>query len=564
MTKEKNKRTETWPVKVDKSIYERLSRGTYDTLAKGVKELVNNSYDSDAIKLEIVIEDDKSKIHLHDGGKGMTVKDFNDFVRLGGKHKRTKNKAKGDIDKDTTELMRKKIGWMGIGNLAISEYCDLMEVRSTTKGSPRVLHALVDCKKYFEPGEATDIEVVGDSYDNESEINEQYTKITLNLSERGQSQLDGSLETDLDRDPQKMKKEDKMNNLMRFKWELERICPLQYKDEDKEFKILEDNSITPMTVILNDKELRRAVISNLNFEVIKNRGYEHYREGSLDMSYKIGWNKKIAPAEAKGVLTRVKNVAIGSPHDFGVSTLSRHIYRPLDWISGEVIIHEGLDDDLDTSREKFQRRTHEFSNYYKRMQEVIEEIVKPLEDVGEYDAKIKEINRKLNIARKGAIKVEQAINEVCKRYKTKVTVTELEKDCKVDTRPILPAIPKKKDYKIIERQEKGEKPIEIDHTSKEIHINLENESLTNDFITIMGKKYLIKPSQWSFKEDDPEGFCKFRKKKKVRLILLNKEHPLFKIKDHKLFIWLKYAQLASKNNPGKMLAIFQDLYLALG
>ncbi|MFX1295504.1 MAG: ATP-binding protein [Promethearchaeota archaeon] len=560
---EKKKRKKTWKVTVDRSIYERLSRGTYDTLAKGLKELISNSYDCDALSLEIVIEDDKSKIHLYDDGKGMTEEDFDNFVRLGGRHKRLKNKAKRDIDKDTTELGRKKIGWMGIGNLAISEYCDLMEVWSTTKGNVSVLHALVDCREYFQPGEATDIEVVGDIYDDEDEINEQYTRITLHLFDRGKRQLEGSLDTDLDRDPQKMAKNEKMSNLTRFKWELERICPLLYRDDDKEFKILEDTNVQPIKVTLNGRELRRAVIRNLNFDVIKNKGYEHYREGGLDMSYKIGWNKRIIPTEARGILTRVKNVAIGTPFDFGVSTLSKHIYRPLDWISGEVIIHEGLDDDLDTSREKFQRRTQEFQNYYKRMQQIIEEIAKTLEDIGEYDAKIKKINQKLIAGRKKIAKEEKAINEVSKKYRTKIAVPDLERDCAVDTHPILPVIPKKTGYNIIQKQEKGAKPIEVNHTTKEIHINLENESLTKDSITIMGDKYFLKPSEWSYQQNDPEGFCKFRKRKKVKLILLNRKHPLFNTKDYKLFIWLKYAQLVSKNDAAKMMAIFQDLYLAL-
>lgn len=559
---EKNKKKEVWKVTVDKSIYDRLSRGTYDTLAKGVKELVSNSYDSDALNLNIVIEDDKSNIHLYDDGKGMTVDDFNDFVRVGGKHKRLRSKSKGDIDKDTTELGRKKIGWMGIGNLAISEYCDLMEVRSTTKGNARVLEALVDCKKYFQPGEATDIEVVGESYDNEAETNEQYTRITLNLNQKGQNQLDGSLKTDLDKDP---KKEGKMSNLMRFKWELERICPLPYRDEDKEFKILEDDGVQPMKVTLNDIELRRAVARHLSFEVIKNKGYEHYREGKLDMSYKIGWNKKIVPVEAKGILTRVKNVAVGQPHDFGISTLTRHVYRPLDWISGEVIVHEGLDDDLDTSREKFQRRTQEFHQYYERMQKVVGEICKSLQDMGEYDSKIKKINDRLIKEGKASTKIDNSINKVCEKYKTKITVPQLEKDYRVETGPVLPEVPKKAGYEKIERQERGEKPVQVDHASKKIYVNLENECLMGDCITIRGERYLMRTCTWDFKGDDPEDFCKFRKKRKSNLILLNKKHPLFNRdhKDHKIFIWLKYAHLVAKNDTGKMLAIFQDLYLAL-
>jgi len=556
---EKNKKPEVWKVTVDRSIYERLSRGTYDTLAKGLKELVSNSYDSDALNFEIVIEDDKSKIHLYDDGKGMTVDDFNNFVRVGGSHKRSKNKTKGDIDKDTTGLRRKKIGWMGIGNLAISEYCDLMEVRSTTKGNPRVLEALIDCKKYFQQGEATDIEVVGESFDNEAERDEQYTKITLHLSQKGQSQLDGSLETDLDRD---LKKEDKMSNLMRFKWELERICPLLYRDEDKEFKILEDDSLQPMKVRLNGRELRRSVAKNLSFEVIKNKGYEHYREGKLDMSYKIGWNKKIVPVEAKGILTRVKNVAIGQPHDFGIANLTKHIYRPLDWISGEVIVHEGLDDDLDTSREKFQRRTPEFRQYYERMQKVVEDICKSLQDIGEYDAKVKKINEGLDKKRKASTKIEEGINEVSKKYNVKIAVPQLEKDHRIDNGAVLPEIPKKAGYEKVERKGRWAKAIEVDHGSKKIYVNVENECLMGDCITIKGERYLIKTANWDFQGDDPEGFCKFRKKKKSNYILLNKKHQLFN-KDHKIFIWLKYAHLAAKNDTGKMLAIFQDLYVAL-
>lgn len=562
MTK-KNKKDEKWKVKVDKSVYDRLSRGTYDTLAKGLKELVSNSYDSDALNLKIAIEDDKSRIHLYDDGKGMSVDDFSDFVRLGGRQKRTANKEKGDIDKDTTELSRKKIGWMGIGNLAIAEYVDDMEVTSTMKGNLRVLYAVVGCKEYFQPGEATDIEVLGESYDNETDKEEQYTKITLQLNEKGRNQLDGSLEADLDRGPHTMKIEDKMSNLTKFKWELERICPLIYRNEDEEFKILEKENIQPMKVTLNNRELRRTVARNLKFDSLQDKGYDHYVEGKLNMSYKIGWNKKIIPMEAKGVLTRVKNVAIGIPHDFGVSNRTRHIYRSLDWISGEVIIHNGLDDDLDTSREKFQRRTDEYHLYYKRMQKIIEGVAKSLQDLGEYDAKIKKLNRELSSGKKAKIKIEKAVNKILKDRKASIPVTQIEKKIRHDTSPILPDIPKKLGYEVIKRNEKGEKAIEVDHAEKKILINLENECFTKDRITIRGEIYFIRPGNWDYQPDDPDGFCIFRKKKKVKLIFLNRKHPLYKAKDKEIFIWLKYAQLASKQNPGNMLVLFQDLYLAL-
>src|SRR5262245_62089840 len=107
---------------VDPGIIRELS-GIYKPFVKAFKELVSNAYDADATEICVTLADDFKTIELADNGSGMTPFDFNrSFARLGGS---TAWQRGGKSPKG-----RPRIGYKGIGFLAVARYCKALRVES--------------------------------------------------------------------------------------------------------------------------------------------------------------------------------------------------------------------------------------------------------------------------------------------------------------------------------------------------------------------------------------------------------------------------------------------------
>jgi hypothetical protein len=109
---------------VDPGIIRELS-GIYKPFIKAFKELISNSYDADAKKILVSVAPDYSSISVRDDGIGMTPFEFHeDFARLGGSSAWLRGgKSPGG---------RERIGYKGIGFLAVARYCGELHVESQT------------------------------------------------------------------------------------------------------------------------------------------------------------------------------------------------------------------------------------------------------------------------------------------------------------------------------------------------------------------------------------------------------------------------------------------------
>lgn len=127
-------------IRVASRIVDYLSSGLYNSPAACLKELVNNSYDADATKVEIFVKPDADRIVITDDGVGMSKDEFvRHFERVSESHKRD--------DSDTTDTGRPKVGKIGIGFIAANELCDLMEIVSTKTGSTELLRVEVNFRE---------------------------------------------------------------------------------------------------------------------------------------------------------------------------------------------------------------------------------------------------------------------------------------------------------------------------------------------------------------------------------------------------------------------------------
>lgn len=128
---------------------ERLVGRPYIALA----ELVKNSFDADATKVEIRIHDDS--IEVSDNGHGMTEDDFeNRWMRVGSAHK--------VHEMSSPVLKRRLTGSKGVGRLAVQFLASELELNSVPNGTrlpagskKQELFAMVDWETAVQAGELT-------------------------------------------------------------------------------------------------------------------------------------------------------------------------------------------------------------------------------------------------------------------------------------------------------------------------------------------------------------------------------------------------------------------------
>src|SRR3954454_25365823 len=107
---------------VDPGIIRELS-GIYKPFVKAFKELISNAYDADAKTITVTVHDDFSTVEVLDDGLGMTPYAFHEsFARLGG--------STAWLHGGKSPGGRLRIGYKGIGFLAVARYCSALQVET--------------------------------------------------------------------------------------------------------------------------------------------------------------------------------------------------------------------------------------------------------------------------------------------------------------------------------------------------------------------------------------------------------------------------------------------------
>ena len=131
-------------IKVASRIIDYISSGLYHSPAACLKELINNSYDADASRVNVYVKPDADRIIIEDDGTGMSRTEFvRHFARIAESHKRDTSAV--------TAKGRPKIGKIGIGFIAANEICEVMEIYSTKAGSSELLYVSIDFSELRKP-----------------------------------------------------------------------------------------------------------------------------------------------------------------------------------------------------------------------------------------------------------------------------------------------------------------------------------------------------------------------------------------------------------------------------
>jgi hypothetical protein len=393
------------PINVAVSVLADISLGIYRTPANALKELVSNAFDADATRVIISTGFPFFRtMTCRDNGNGMSPEEFEEIMkRIGGSAKRKQGEFSGKG--------RPMVGKIGIGILAVAQICRRFTIISSQLGNGTKFEARVDFTGFATP-EAKEISL-GSKEAEEKQIGSyvlfddlpedrdaHYTKIILEEIEPGfrdrlleaggpESKIQGFefRKGDPKALPDFVKwltttSVRQISDYNRLLWELGVICPVPYlkdgpiKRQDVIPDIRRGLLDYDFTIKIDGLELRKPILLPTSPE-IKKRGedYEIYDvgfEGEVAgrrlafKGYIYHQRKSIMPPELRGLLVRIRNVAIGM-YDKSLLNYPKAQGPRMAGLSGEIYVKEGLEDALNVDRNSFR----ETDPHYLKLQEVV-------------------------------------------------------------------------------------------------------------------------------------------------------------------------------------------------
>lgn len=392
------------PINVAVSVLADISLGIYRTPANALKELVSNAFDANATRVVINTGFPYFRtMTCRDNGRGMSPEEFRYIMSIiGGSIKR-----KGG--RQFTDKGRPLIGKIGIGILAVAQICKRFTIISSQRGRDTKFEARVDFTG-LAIEEAKEIPLgteearkIG-SYelfdDLPEDLDAHYTKIILEDIEPGfrERLLEASgPETKISEyefekgDPKALsdfvewltkKSVRQISDYNRLLWELGVICPVPYLENGpiKGHDVIPDIKRTLLdydfTVKIDGLELRKPILFPTSPE-IRNKGedYAIYDVEFDDMvedrrfvfkGYIYYQRKAIWPPELRGLLVRIRNVAIGM-YDKSLLNYPMAQGPRMAMLSGEIYVEQGLEEALNVDRNSFR----ETDPHYIKLQEVV-------------------------------------------------------------------------------------------------------------------------------------------------------------------------------------------------
>lgn len=358
-------------IRVGAKIIDYLSSGLYESPAQCLKELINNSFDADATKVEVFVKPDADRIIIEDNGTGMTREEFQrHFERISESHKRDEREA--------TELGRPKIGKIGIGFIAANELCDVLEIYSTQQGSPEMLHVHIDFSRLRQEDTEPLVEggeVVKGDYEGEilpAPPDDRFTRVILrDVSKRAKYVMAGATREaefayslyGLSQDSvirrlrdQNLRSWGELDHYSETMLQVALNVPVPYAPDwmpsthrtkvaefekqaaDLDFHVSYDGSELCKPVVFPPSGKALVRVFNIEQEGVSARGYFYAQHGV------------VRPVDLQGLLLRIRNAAVGDyDPTFWDFPSSRHqlIRR---WVSGEVWADDRLEEAMNIDR----------------------------------------------------------------------------------------------------------------------------------------------------------------------------------------------------------------------
>jgi len=424
-----------WPkhITVDKRIVKILSEATYEDFPNALREIIVNSYDADASRVDINIDLEEENITISDNGWGMSEDDFTHYLRIAAEPQKIKR----------TPSSRVRIGKFGVGFVSVFPFFKSYSIEASREGFSEIIFATIPCSKYFSPDRAVqleDISVQGGTKIDQKVKNISYTKVTL----KGLTKICKSFfNSEYNYKPRKNSIL-KYGGIEKLKWKLCEDLPIAYEKNKSSTVFKHFSPNLGFDVFFNDRQLFRKIYGN---QILESNIGSSSTIGKISYQYFISTSKiSVTPYEARHLKIRNLNVGVGSRTSFGLGTEVGGARSRIHWLTGEVHILEGLNDLITVSRDNF--------NFDPDYEELKEFFIKKLAYFSHRLEEEAEINRFVNQAQnKSRISNLKLLNpEVFKdkieRLKKSDVIRANELDALIEQQNIRSLIVAKKKYRL--------------------------------------------------------------------------------------------------------------------
>lgn len=346
-------------------LFDILTRGTYRTFTRAIKEAVSNSYDADANSVQIVFEPkqfldvaDPSEvtIQIRDDGTGMSLVDFWDrFASI---------ESRKDPKKKDASTKRYPIGQFGIGSFALVPFSLKVTIYSK-KYKEKPIKCELDCPQLLaKTGDdyadhvANNIaaqEITEDEWDTVFGCDESGTVIVIDgvTEETFEELVNGTGAIQKNEERHLFPGAPFTSGLKEIAWELSTLLPLEYAEDEggiaADHRAFLESNNPGIEITLSEEKLERRIYSKPGSTVAtidhtdKETGV-HARGVIIAIP-----NGAVQPRRANGVLIRLNNIGIGEYRLFnlvGQATIRAKI-------TGEIHIIAGLYGKLNAARDNF-------------------------------------------------------------------------------------------------------------------------------------------------------------------------------------------------------------------
>lgn len=386
-------------IRVASRIVDYLSSGLYESPAACLKELINNSYDADATRVDMFVKPDADRIIIEDNGDGMTRDEFERHFRMiSESHKRDES--------DVTGLGRPKIGKIGIGFIAANEICNVMEIISTKRGSSELLEVSIRfdvMRKDRSERERDNTELAKADYYGRvgaADPDQHYTQVFLKeirgearaiLAGADVSRYAAGEESLYGLRPESVCQRLKNDSLRTWsdfdaysktRLQVALNVPVRYHEgwvpahlrNGILVEIERHVEELDFSVFLDGSELRKPIVFNPDGPALVER-FEFEGEQVSAKGYFYAQNKTIKPEELQGLLLRIRNAALGGydPNFLGFPSSRGPLFQA--WISGEIMADDRLEDAMNIDRQTLRVAHPAYVELQKAVHEHVDQLI---------------------------------------------------------------------------------------------------------------------------------------------------------------------------------------------
>ncbi len=402
----------TWKsITVSNKVVGHISAGIYRSPGGALRELVSNAFDANATRVTITTNwPSFDVVTCYDDGDGITPENF-ERIMTGGIGESNKRRE----ETPTSDSGRPVIGRLGIGMLGIAQICHEFRVISHHRKTKTAFRASVMLHDFLrekvqeaDPNrneraiEAGQYSVESIEYDSEQAgtyivAADMRTAFVRKFRESHGDPLPSDFSSFMDR-VRRQKSVRELGDYWGTVWELAVACPVPYAPEGA----FEWRAISASKEAKDEFGRIEQSLNRYNFEVVVDglslrkpnylpsplfRSSDEPMTGwlfPLQQKSKVYGNplgysgyvylqdgQAIKPMELRGLLIRIKNVAIGSydPSLLGYPSIEGPRFN---WVSGEVYVDEGLEDALNIDRDSF----NEMHPHFVRLQQGVHDLLR--------------------------------------------------------------------------------------------------------------------------------------------------------------------------------------------